>query len=593
MTQTAALTGVDLALVSSRFDRIVRSMMNSLRRTARSSILSMGRDFSCAILTAEGELLSVADSIPIHVFRGPDLMCRSMQEFHPELRPGDAFLHNSPYHGNSHAADWSILVPVFDDEGRHRFTAFVKGHLADCGNSIPATRHNRAHDVYEEGALIFPCVKVASNYELIDDIVRICLMRIRVPEFWHGDFLALLGAARLGERLLGELMRETDTDVLAAYPAAWFDYSERRMANAISRLPSGSVTVSGHYDPVEGFPDGVPINVGLRVDAEAGTVRVDLHDNIDCQPFGLNLTEATSATAALVGVFSGLPEAVPTNLGSFRRVEVLLRENCIVGIPRHPYSCSMATTHLAERVAKFVCMGLAELADGFGMGEIGCTLPAAWAKLSGYDARHDRVYADSLVLGTTHGAGAPYADGWLTVAGIGAAGTMMRDSIEVDELRYPVVIHEERLVPDSEGAGRHRGAPSAYVEFEPTHGTMTVIAGSDGTVFAPRGVRGGGQGASARQHVRHRDGSLGEDLGSVFRVAIEPGERIVSRCCGGGGYGPPTERDPRRVAHDVREGWITRERAGSVYGVVLDEHGDPDLERTLECRNRIAEGSIQ
>jgi N-methylhydantoinase B len=576
MTSSGTLSGVDLALLNSRLERIVRSMMNSLRRTARSSILSMGRDFSCAILTADDELLTVADSIPIHVFRGPDLMASVMRQFHPELRPGDAYLHNSPYHGNSHAADWSILVPVFDDNGRHRYTSFVKGHLADCGNSIPATRHFRARDVYEEGALIFPCVKVESDYEQIEDVVRMCKIRIRVPDFWYGDFLALLGAARLGERLLVDMVRDTDAGRLEAFPGAWFDYSERRVARAIGRLPSGSVRITGRYDPVPGFPEGIPINVALDVNATAARVSVDLRDNIDCQPMGLNLTESTAYTAALVGVFSGLSESVPTNAGSFRRVDVHLRENCIVGIPRHPFSCSMATTHLAERVAKFVAMGLAELADGFGMAEVGCTLPAAWSKISGHDPRHDRVFTDGLVLGTTHGAGTPHADGWLTLAGIGAAGTMMRDSIEIDELRYPVLIHEERLIPDSEGAGYHRGAPGAHVEFGPTHGPIEVIGGSDGTVFAPRGVRGGGEGAPAHQYKRLRDGSLTDDLGWGFRVTVEPGERIVSMCCGGGGYGPPLERDPRRVQRDVAEGWVTRERAEAVYGIVLDERGDVD-----------------
>ncbi len=55
------------------------------------------------------------------------------------LERGDAFLHNSPYHGNSHAADWCVVVPVVDDDGVHRYTVLAKAHLADCGNSIPTT----------------------------------------------------------------------------------------------------------------------------------------------------------------------------------------------------------------------------------------------------------------------------------------------------------------------------------------------------------------------------------------------------------------------------------------------------------------------
>ena len=107
-------------------------------------VLSIGRDFSCVVLTANDEVLSVADSLPIHVFSGPDLMAKAMRELHPEFRRGDAFLNNSPYHGNSHAADWSILVPVFDADDVHRFTVVAKAHLADCGNSIPTSIHTGA-----------------------------------------------------------------------------------------------------------------------------------------------------------------------------------------------------------------------------------------------------------------------------------------------------------------------------------------------------------------------------------------------------------------------------------------------------------------
>ncbi len=104
--------GVRLAVLSSRLETIARKMANTLFRTARSGLINSARDLSCCILTADHELLAEAESLPSHVLVGPDIMARTMQAFHPELRRGDAFLHNSPYHGNSHAADHTILVPV-------------------------------------------------------------------------------------------------------------------------------------------------------------------------------------------------------------------------------------------------------------------------------------------------------------------------------------------------------------------------------------------------------------------------------------------------------------------------------------------------
>ncbi|MBT3401641.1 MAG: hydantoinase B/oxoprolinase family protein, partial [Rhodospirillaceae bacterium] len=177
-----AFDGVQLALLSNRLDGIVKKMANTLLRTGRSGVLNMARDFSCCIVTANHELLTATESLPIHVLSGPDIMAAWMCEVHPDLKRGDAFLHNSPYHGCSHPADHTILVPVFDDAGIHRFTLVAKAHQADIGNSIPTTYHARARDVYEEGALIFPAVQVQRDYQNIDDIVRMCQLRIRVPD---------------------------------------------------------------------------------------------------------------------------------------------------------------------------------------------------------------------------------------------------------------------------------------------------------------------------------------------------------------------------------------------------------------------------
>ena len=138
MTDTS-LDGAELAILINRFEGIVRKMSNTLYRTGRSGVLNRARDFSCCIVTSGCELLAAADSLPIHTLVGPNLMARAMKDFHPDLRRGDAYLHNSPYHGNSHAADHTILIPVIDDDGVHRFTVLTKAHQADCGNALPTT----------------------------------------------------------------------------------------------------------------------------------------------------------------------------------------------------------------------------------------------------------------------------------------------------------------------------------------------------------------------------------------------------------------------------------------------------------------------
>jgi len=162
----------------------------------------------------------------------------------------------------------------------------------------------------------------------------------------------------------------------------------------------------------------------------------------------------------MLGVFNAINGIAPANAGSFRRLRIHVRENCAVGIPRHPASCSVATCNLVDRVSNAVQRALAELAEGFGLAEVGYSTPASVGVFSGVDPRAGNVaFIDQLVLGWTGGPGGPVADGWLTMAGVGDAGVLQRDSVELDELRFPVRIETHKVIPDTEGPGWRRGAP--------------------------------------------------------------------------------------------------------------------------------------
>jgi N-methylhydantoinase B len=301
-------------------------------------------------------------------------------------------------------------------------------------------------------------------------------------------------------------------------------------------------------------------------------------------PNGLNLTEATSRTAALVGVFNSIGASVPPNAGSFRRVNVLLRNNCAVGIPVHPASCSTATTNLADRVAKAVQRGIAELCDGSGLAEVGAVIPAAAGVVSGHDPRKGgEPFVNQIFMVITGGAGAPTADGWLTTFHAGGAGMLRRDSVEVAERRHPLLVYEQRIVPDTEGAGRFRGAPSARVEYGPIGTSIVVAYGSDGAVNPALGARGGLEGAPCRHMKRTVAGDL-VDLPPLAIATLEDGERIISMTCGGGGYGPPDQRDASQVQRDVTEGWISAGRAKAVYRVALTDGLELDAKETARLR---------
>jgi N-methylhydantoinase B len=162
------------------------------------------------------------------------------------------------------------------------------------------------------------------------------------------------------------------------------------------------------------------------------------------------------------------------------------------------------------------------------------------------------------------------------------------DSVEVDELNFPLVVHEQRIEPDTEGAGRFRGAPSARVEYGPVAGSISLIYASDGQRNPAAGARGGGPGAGSRQYRRRSDGGL-EELPGLGNVTLLEGETVVTFTTAGGGYGSPWQRDVERVRHDVVEGWITADRARDMYGVAVTLGGAIDSTATEALRAALAD----
>ncbi|MBT4426522.1 MAG: hydantoinase B/oxoprolinase family protein [Rhodospirillaceae bacterium] len=562
------LDSVLISILANRLDGIVREMSNTLLRAARSAVIAAARDFSCAICTGDNRLLSAAEGLPVHIF-GSHLQTQAMCDLHDDLAEGDAFLHNDSYLGNTHSADLTVLVPVFID-GEHMFTACAKAHQADIGNSIPTTYHAAARDVYEEGAMIFPCVRVQANYEMNDDIIRMCRRRIRVPEQWYGDFLAALGSARIAERRLKELCAKYGKDQIKQFIEEWFDYSERMMVQAIRELPKAKIVNEGAHDPFEPIlPDGIPIKVELDLDPDKAIIEIDLRDNIDCVDCGLNQSEACAINNVVAGVFHSLEGDLPHNAGSFRRIVVHLRDGCVVGRPSFPHSASMATTNVADRLVNLTQSAFAQLGDGHGLAEGGSAMAAGFAVVSGNDFRRNgEPYINQLMTAVNGGPASPQADGWVTYGLPVVAGLMYRDSVELDEIKHPMHFDSLRLMPATGGAGRFRGGPATEVVYGPREDPMTVVIPSDCQINPARGVRGGLDGAPAAQWKVSANGDETK-LPNVVQVELQPGEFVRGFEAGGGGYGSPFERPPERVLKDVERRWETVERARDIYGVVL------------------------
>ena len=581
------MNGVELAIISSKFQGICQQMANTLMRTGRSGVLNTAHDFSCCVLNFDNSFIAADESLPVHVLSGPDIMAKNIDKFHPKKKKGDAYLINSPYHGGSHAADHTIIVPVIDEKGIHRFSVCAKAHQADIGNSKPTTYMADVEDVFEEGALIFPGTKIQENYRNIEDIIRMCEIRFRAPEQWKGDYLAMIGAVRIGERELIKMGKEIGWKKLEKFVEVWFNYSEKRMRETIKKIPSGNVTITTKHDPFPNLPkEGLEIKVNVSINNKLGKIKIDLRDNPDNLPCGLNLTEATSRSGVMTGIFNSIDHTIPPNSGSFRCIDILLRKGCIVGIPEHPFSCSLGTSNICDRLENAVVQAFAKLGDGYGMAECGSLLPPATGVISGLDPRNNNYFVNEIFLFHTAAGASPSADGWLTLTGMGSAGLCLLDSVELDELRFPMIVYRQEIYKNSEGAGRRRGSPGAYVEFGPLKSKMKIAYASDGSYFPAAGVRGGGNATKAQQYKIDKFGKK-INLDIVDEVQLKENERIVSITQPGGGYGLPYEREINRVTKDVLEGWISNKRAYDVYGVKVNSWGQVNKKATLKKRKEL------
>jgi len=579
------------------FETITREMTFTLMRSARSGVINTARDFSSAIITGDGKLFMIEEGLPIHLGTIHMSVQETMKLF-DDLTPGDCIFNNCPYTGNDHHADITMMVPVFFDN-EIVFWTVNRAHHADIGVPIPTTYPHQATSIYEEG-IHFPCVRVQRDYKDLEDIIRICRMKIRLPDQWYGDYLAQVGAVRIGERRIIELCETYGVETLKNFTEEWLDYSEKLMIEEIKKMPKITIEneithdppimfANGPYKPPAITPavaDGIPLKVKISIEPEEAFITVDLRDNIENQPFGFNLCHATTLTGAYTGIFNNLSPDLPHNEGALRRIKVLVEEGKIVGIPRYPASTAVSTTNISDRLIIMVSSAFAKLGPPWGMAEGNPGMPITAAVISGYDWRYpghpDEInYVNQPMIdgGSAGGPGVYGHDGWVMFDIPATGGVLYMDSLELDELRFPIIFKEYGILTDSGGAGKWDGSPSGTVIFGPRKDPMILSYVCDGFKFPAKGVLGGKSGHPniPSKLVMSTTGEEEEIILPIMGIeTIKKGEYIKSIIGGGGGYGDPLERDPELVKIRVRDEWVSAQKAREVYGVILRNIDNPD-----------------
>ncbi len=553
-----------------RFESVVREMSNTLAKTGRSGVLNTALDFSCMVTDSYFQSLSAGQGLPVHTGAIHLIPQAVAEKFGDDIGPGDCFVNNSSYHGNTHCADFTLCSPVYYN-GELVFYSVARAHFSDMGFPTPDTYAPLARDYYQEG-LMLPCVRIQKAGRDVPEVIDICKANIRAPEIFYGDYLATLGAVRTGERRVLEICDEFGVEIVKQFLKQYQDYAETMAMEAILKLPSGSVSKEFHHDSViPEYPDGIPVRAKLSVDAEAGRIEIDLRDNVDNLPLGINMNEATVLACCATAIMNILGPEVPRCAGALRPLNILMREGSAIGKPKFPAATCASTTNLAHILIEHIQSMFAELRPGLGTayGTIGH--PASAPVVSGTDSRYqDRPFVNQIMLGYWGGPASSGYDGWLTYGSGTTQGMLWQSSIEVTESQQPILIEKLEIRTDSFGPGEWMGGGGASCVMRARADTLRFTCNSGARRFPPAGTAGGSAGAPNLAWKQLSDGSLVE-LPIFFDVEVAPGEKLISEGCGGGGYGEPSKRDPEKVLKSVQAGLISADRARSIYRVALSE----------------------
>src|SRR6202051_1710528 len=209
------IDAVDLEVIKASLSGIVQEMQNSLSRTGFSTIVRESQDASCALMNASGEVVPQHVVLPLHIGAFPACCAAVIKEFGDDIREGDAFLINHPYEGGSpHAPDMAVLSPVLCAGALFGFCGSI-AHKSDIGGPVPGSCSGQAREVFNEG-LQLPAVRYQRGHAPNRDLERIIAANSRTPELVLGDIRGQLGADRLGERRLIDLIAKCGEEKILA-----------------------------------------------------------------------------------------------------------------------------------------------------------------------------------------------------------------------------------------------------------------------------------------------------------------------------------------------------------------------------------------
>jgi N-methylhydantoinase B len=578
MTPTTPVDAVDLEVIKASLRGIVQEMQNALFRTGFSTIIRESQDASCALMDRNGDVVAQHVVLPLHIGAFPACCAAVIEAFGDTIAEGDAFLINHPYHGGSpHAPDIAVITPVFVDDALFGFCGSI-AHKSDIGGPVPGSCSGQAREIFNEG-LQLPAVRYQSRHVLSGDLERIIAANTRTPELVLGDIRGQLGADRLGERRLIALAAKHGGAKIRASYERLFEMARGRVKLAVATWNDGRYEAERFVDD-DGIELNRPVRIHVAVEKRGDALHFDFTASADQTKGPANIRPPLVQAACAYCLISLIDPQMYVCSGLLQSFSIAAREGSVLNphfpAPVNTYNPTIhalvdaifaALSHVAPARAR---------ADGSGSRSI---------ILGGHNTHTGRNYVQyEIVAG---GAGA-------RAGRDGASGITVNQSnariapVEIIESEFPTRLLRFDLIPDSGGAGRHRGGLGVRREYLNLEDARFSIR-SMKHVIPPHGCAAGCDGragdivinpdstSAKRLPTRYADYPLRQ--GDVFRLDTP----------GGGGFGDPFEREPERVLADVREGYVSSEAAEKEYGVVVAETADgltADAAATGRKRNK-------
>jgi len=548
-----------VAVVRGSLQQIVGEMDLTLRNSAFSPTIAEMADRACGIYQPDsGTIAQGSESLPVFVGTMQHALAHTLETLAErgkleEVQDGDVYVMNDPYHAGTHVQDLKLLAPYFHD-GEILCWLATTAHWADMGGSVAGSFVPDATECYPEG-LRLPPMRYAQAGEVDQAVVDVIMANVRVPDMQLGDLQAMVNALEIGRERVDALLARHGAETVSACIVELRERSERQMRSYLEEIPDGVYEFEDFLDGEEGAD---PPRIALALTVSGSDVTLDFAGSSPPLAASTNLSWPTTVSGALVAIKHVFPD-VPVNAGCFAPFHFELPEDTILNATR-PH----AVGGYLEVLGRLVTVVLGALGKA-----IPERVPADWfgtslmLTLTGEDWRGGTFVT---AMPTAGGMGAlSDADGLVNAPTL--QGYTRYPNAESFEQRWPLLFRRREMRADSGGDGRRRGAPGTVNEIEAYRKPLRVTVLGDRGRFAPFGVEGG-TAASPTEVAFQRNGSRESSPGATkFQdVRLEPSERVVLSSPGGGGFGPPGERDREAVAADVRGGYVSAERAREVYG---------------------------